>query len=101
VVFTYCVEDVVLGLDGEYVCPRLDMGSKGKARGRYRLACKQPLELIKDSHHPTARPNDVAVVSTIVQDDLRVSEFLMVYKTVPQSDIGVYGYENRLVNWSI
>jgi hypothetical protein len=61
-----------------------------EVRNRYQLACNKSLAPIKDSHYPTAVSNDVAVVSTIVQDDFCVSEILMVYKTVPQRDNGVY-----------
>ncbi len=52
------------------------------------LAHNKPLVSIKDSHCPTAVSNDVAVVSAIVQDNFRVSELLMVYEMVPQSDNG-------------
>jgi len=56
-----------------------------EARSRYQLACNKPLAPIKDSHYPTAVSNNVAVVSTIVQDDFCVSKVLMVYETVPEA----------------
>lgn len=70
-----------------------------EAQNRCLLARNKPLGSTKYSHYPTAVSNNVAVVSTIVQDDFCVSELLMVYETVPQGDNGVYGYESKLVNW--
>lgn len=69
---------MLLGLDGKYVSPRLDVWSGGT--NRCLLARNKPLGSTKYSHYPTAVSNNVAVVSTIVQDDFCVSELLMVYK---------------------
>lgn len=54
------------------------------------LARNKPLVSIKNSHYPTTVSNNVAVVSAIVQDNFCVSELLMVYRTVSQSDNGAY-----------
>ena len=70
-----------------------------EAQNRCHLARIKPPASNKYSHYPTAVSNNVAVVGTIVQDDFCMSEILMVYETVPQSDNGVYGHENKPVNW--